>query len=538
MVTYLTLSGIRRMMYLSADLGLEGDCMSKRSVIPVIVMILIMILTLGMLAGCDTKENEDEVTSFDQLHEAGRKIGVGIGTGNDVEVKEAFPDAKVYLFNDANTGYIAVVDKKIDAFVYGRKQMELAIKNGRTGLKLLDETVGEASKVAVGLSPEPHIDNLEDKINQFIAEKKADGTLDDMYNRWVVLQSETMPDILQPDNPSGTLKVATCGIEPPFSYYVGTELNGYDIELAKRFASWLNTDLELKTYDYSGMIAAAQSGDVDCIMAELFVTPEREEAIPFSDVLFQIELGVVIKEPSGRSLSDSLRSGFYKTFVREDRWKLFVSGIGTTLLITVFSILFGTSLGFGVYMLTRNKGAGADHIAAIIIRLVRGMPVVVLLMILYYIIFGGLAISGTVVSIIAFTLVFGSGVYCMVGAGVGAVDHGQLEAAYTLGYTDRQAFFRIILPQAMPHFMPEYKASITELIKATAIVGYVAVQDLTKMGDIIRSRTYEAFFPLIAVAVIYYFLADILTYLVNRIELNLDPRHRKLADFLKEGGSK
>ena len=136
-------------------------------------------------------------------------------------------------------------------------------------------------------------------------------------------------------------------------------------------------------------------------------------------------------------------------------------------------------------------------------------------------------------SVVGFTLVFGSAVFGMLRVGVGAIDKGQLEAAYTLGYTNRKAFFRIILPQALPHFMPAYKGEITALIKATAVVGYVAVQDLTKMGDIVRSRTYEAFFPLIAVAIIYFILAAILTFLVNRIEIRIDPRRRSKQQILK-----
>ena len=123
--------------------------------------------------------------------------------------------------------------------------------------------------------------------------------------------------------------------------------------------------------------------------------------------------------------------------------------------------------------------------------------------------------------------------YQMISSGVGAVDPGQLEAAYSLGYTNTRAFFRVIFPQAMPHFMPAYKGEITALIKATAVVGYVAVQDLTKMGDIVRSRTYEAFFPLISVAIIYFVLAGILTAIVNRIEISIDPRRRSHEEILK-----
>ena len=159
---------------------------------------------------------------------------------------------------------------------------------------------------------------------------------------------------------------------------------------------------------------------------------------------------------------------------------------------------------------------------------------IVLLMIMYYIIFGKVSISGTAVSVVCFTLVFASGVYGSIKIGVGAIDQGQLEAAYALGYTNRQAFYRVILPQALPHFMPAYKSSITDIIKATAIVGYVAVQDLTKMGDLIRSRTLEAFFPLIAVAVIYFVLAAVLTAIVKRIEICIDPKHRSTESIRKE----
>ncbi len=121
----------------------------------------------------------------------------------------------------------------------------------------------------------------------------------------------------------------------------------------------------------------------------------------------------------------------------------------------------------------------------------------------------------------------------MLKLGVGAVDDGQREAALALGYSDVKAFFRIILPQAIPHFLPVYKGEVVALIKATAIVGYIAVQDLTKMGDIIRGRTYEAFFPLIVVAIIYFILGALMTFAVGRIEKMINPKRRKRESILK-----
>ena len=158
---------------------------------------------------------------------------------------------------------------------------------------------------------------------------------------------------------------------------------------------------------------------------------------------------------------------------------------------------------------------------------------VVLLMILYYIVFGNISINGITVAVIGFTLTFGAAVYGLLKIGVGTIDNGQYEAAYALGYSNQMTFFKIILPQALPHVLPAYKGEIVGLIKATAIVGYIAVQDLTKMGDIVRSRTYEAFFPLIAITIIYFVLEGIIGLLVSRISINLNPKRRNPSEILK-----
>ena len=199
----------------------------------------------------------------------------------------------------------------------------------------------------------------------------------------------------------------------------------------------------------------------------------------------------------------------------------------------MLSILFGTALGFGAFLLCRNGNPAANAIARFCIWLVQGMPVVVLLMILFYIVFGKIPISGIAVAVVGFTLTFGAAVFGLVKMGVGTVDRGQYEAAYALGHSNRRTFFRIILPQAIPHILPAYQAEIVGLIKATAVVGYIAVQDLTRMGDIVRSRTYEAFFPLIAVTVIYFVMEGLLNMLVGWLRTKSDPKKRSKSRILK-----
>ena len=284
------------------------------------------------------------------------------------------------------------------------------------------------------------------------------------------------------------------------------------------------------------MLSSIGSGKADIGCGSIVITSEREETMDFVNyrpASFVLIVRAKKTETSDDSFIGGLKDSFYKTFIREDRYKLFLKGILTTLIITFLSIIFGTILGFLVYMLCRKGGKVVDRITRFCVWLIHGMPVVVLLMILYYIIFAKSEVSGTAVAVVAFSLVFGAGVLGMLKMGVGAVDKGQTEAAYALGYSDTKTFFRIILPQALPHFLPSYKGELVSLLKATAVVGYIAVQDLTKMGDIVRGRTYEAFFPLIAVAIIYFILGGLFTFVAGRVEKAINPKKRKKEKILK-----
>jgi polar amino acid transport system substrate-binding protein len=496
---------------------------------------VLLVLMLCLMTGC-AGQGQKEVTSLDQLSEPGIRIGV---PGTIIEfdmLKRDYPGAEVIPYSDNPLGYQDVASGRIDVYIYERREMALAIEHGTKGVRLL-EGAYHTNDVAVGISPLTGIPNLQEKLNTFIAELRADGTLDDMYSRWVVRDEYEMPEIPGAKNPEYHLRIATAGTVMPYTYYVGTQLSGYDIELAYRFASWLGADVEFKVIDFGGIIAAAATGDVDCIMSDLYRTEENSKTIPFSDTLFTVEITGMVRDggspADGKSFWDSVAESFEKTFIRENRWQLFLAGIGTTLLITVLSILLGTALGFSAFLFCRKGNAVANGLTHVLIRFVTGLPTVVLLMVLYYIIFGGISISGTIVSVICFTLVFGSSVYAMVKAGVSTVDKGQTEAACSLGFTERKAFFDVVLPQALPYIMPLYREQIAALVKATSVVGYVAVQDLTKIGDIVRSRTFEAFFPLLAVAAVYFILADILTHLALRLEIHTDPKRRTKEKILK-----
>ena len=239
------------------------------------------------------------------------------------------------------------------------------------------------------------------------------------------------------------------------------------------------------------------------------------------------------KTNANTGLFAGLKSSFEKTFIIGERWKEFGKGITTTLLITLLSIVIGAILGFAVYILCRKGGKIPNAIKKVFALIIHGMPEVVLLMIFYYIIFGKLDVTGILVAVVVFSILFCINIEDMLTNAVNAIDKGQFEASLALGYSDRSTFYKIILPESLKYFLPNFKSAVVSQIKSTAIVGYIAVQDLTKTSDIIRSSTYEAFFPLIVTAIFYFLMVWVLTVVVNKIEINNASSMAKTMKFLK-----
>ncbi len=291
-----------------------------------------------------------------------------------------------------------------------------------------------------------------------------------------------------------------------------------------------SSEEELKSALASDRIAAAVVNN--SVRDSLISTTDRAYYIPESSGGGSI----VCYAGSGSSQKgffEDIADGFYSTFIEQDRWLMYLGGVGLTILIAVMSLIIGTVLGFAVYLLCQNGGKIANAIAKAATTVIGWLPEVLLLMILFYVVFGKLLMDAVWVSIICFSLTYGCSMLSMINAGVGSINKGQFEASYSLGYTKTQTFFRILLPQAATNFIPQYKDTIISHVKSTSVVGFIAVTDLTCVSDIIRVSTYRAFFPLISVALIYCFLAWILVMIIRRIQFKIDPKKRKKEKILK-----
>lgn len=219
-------------------------------------------------------------------------------------------------------------------------------------------------------------------------------------------------------------------------------------------------------------------------------------------------------------------SKFYLNFVKEHRWQYITNGLKTTLTVTFFAVIMGIVLGFLVAVVRSTydktgKLKVLNAICNIYLTIIRGTPVVVQLLITYFVIFGSVNINKVLVAVIAFGVNSGAYVAEIIRGGIMSVDNGQFEAGRSIGFNYGQTMLYIILPQAFKNVLPALANEFIVLLKETSVAGYIALEDLTKGGDIIRSRTYDAFMPLIAVAIIYLVMVMIFNYFVKCLERRL-----------------
>ncbi len=501
-------------------------------------LLLVLMLCLLCLAGCQSKEEANEEPEASKIQDlAESRIGLITGTMTALLTPEILPDAEYTEYNSAADVTMALMTGKIDAYPVD-ESLYLSLRWEGQNVERIDERLA-SSDYGMIFGKGENLE-LQAELNEFLARFREEGGLAEYEAKWFADSEPT--EFLSYENLSGengTLTVGICSSTKPFVYMKNGSYAGFDIELLILFAEEYGYKLDFEDTQFGSILTGVVMGSYDIGASGFTITEERAQSVDFTDVYHTEDLVMMIQ---GEAAADgdfwaSMAESFEKTFIREDRWKLIVEGIGITILISVCAVLGGTVLGFLLYLAARAQNQTVSQLIKLLVKvyskLIAGTPTLVILMLLFYVVFGKSDISGVMVAIIGFVLIFGSFVYEQLTLTVDGVDKGQTEAARALGYSRNQAFFRIILPQAMKMFVPVYSAEIVGLIKSTSVVGYIAVNDLTKMGDIIRSNTYEAFFPLIAVAVIYFMITWGAVMLLGILKRKTEPKRRKNRNILK-----
>ena len=473
---------------------------------------------------------------------SGKKIGTITGINYDDIVERCVPGASIEYYSNYPDLVVVLKAGLIDAFIIDEPALEVVMMEDPSIGKVPESM--ETWYMTFAFSGKSEIPNLLDQMNAFVHAITEDGTLEKLQEVWFGMDEDAkvIPPLDGLSAENGAVRVALETTYAPIVYIKEQKIVGYEIDILYRFCEHYGYGLELMDMQFDAVLPAVTSGKCDIGASGLEYNDEHAESVKLSDPHLTAHTSLAVPAtdlPGGAegadeedlgNLLDQISASLYKNFIKEARWQLIVRGIGTTCLITIMSALFGTLLAFGICLLRRTDSRLANPVCDIYVNIIQGMPLVVLLMILFYVVFSGSKMDSVWVAVIGFTLSFGASATAIMQSGLDSIDPGQEEAALSLGYTKNQAFFRFLYPQAAVRIMPVYRGELVTLLNDTSIVGYIAVQDLTKMSDIIRSRSYEAFLPLIVSTLIYFLLARIITLALDRLQKRIRPkRQRKTA---------
>jgi polar amino acid transport system substrate-binding protein len=482
----------------------------------------------------NTSSKAKLLNSLDDIKD--KSIGVLLGSVHDSYAHKNYPNAAVLQYKSPSDLILGVKTGKVEVGLYVNELLAERLRDDQS-LGFVGEVL-EVHPVAYGFNK--NNPELREKFNTFFKALKESGVYDDMLDRWIKKGNTKMPKINTP-NINGELRVghvSDSGL--PFVTVKDNELIGLNIELTKRFAASEGKSVRFDDMEFGSIIPALMAGKIDFVGMTLMVTEERKTKIDFADPFYQIGMRAFAlknniaaygaseeKKSSGPSFFQGVIDSFNSNIIQEKRYLLLWDGLKTTVVISILATLFGTLLGSIICFLRMSKNNFLNIPAKIYISILRGTPVLVILMLIFYVVFGSVNINPIVVATIAFGMNFGAYAAEIFRSGIEGIEKGQMEAGIAMGFNKLNTFIYIILPQTVRRILPIYKGEFISLVKMTSIVGYIAVQDLTKASDIIRSRTFDAFFPLIMIAILYFLISWVLMQFIDYLEKITDPKYKR-----------
>lgn len=498
-------------------------------------LLLHLLPVLCLLLSCTGKtEDREVIRSMDDLD--GKTVTVLSGSVQDLLVSDKCKGSNILRTETEADSYAMLKTGKACAMVTSGISWDIAKRNFNDIL----EVEGGINPQPIGIGFNKSRTELRERFDAFLTKYMAENDLKAIHDEWADPDSKRqMPSPDEVEHPDGTLKFAVSAITPPFEFIREGEIVGSEVEILARFAMSENKRWEFLNVAFSGFINCIQSGKADAGASIVCITPERQQSIDFS-IPWTSEPSVLLvskayapeelltaDESDSKTFWQSTKESFEKSLITEDRYKMLFDGLDTTVIIAILAALFGTLLGMILCYCSMHRNKVLARTTNFFIEFMRCMPQVVFLMIMFYIVFGKSDIDGIWVAIIAFSLCFGAYTSVIFRTAVQSIDKGQTEAGLSMGFSKIKTFINVILPQTVQRALPVYKGEFIGLVKATSIVGYIAVFDVTKAGDVIRSRTYEAFFPLIIVTILYFLVIWILTALLKFAEAKTQPTRKK-----------
>ena len=489
---------------------------------------LALFALLSAAAGCARHESAAEIRTPADLN--GRHVAHMSSDFHKKELHALAPRVIFDPYSEYAFAFESLRNGKIDAISIGKSYAEIWMAKFPDEFDVAFEYADDVCCFFL-----PKRSELKAKIDAELRKMNAAGETEAIVRKWIegakTGQAPRMPAFPSPSKDAPAVRLACAAQSEPWCFVADGGLAGSDVEILRSVADRLGLALKPKIFSWGGMVDCVNAGRCEIACGGIYTAGESFPTVDASEPYTHERMCILVRNAasggSAGSFLSSIKASFIRTFVTEERWRMLANGLGVTLVITFLSAVLGTLLAFPVWLARTSRFAVVSSLAKAYIAILQGTPVLVLLMVLFYIVFGKTDINGFWVAVIGFGLNLSAYAGEMLRSGVDSIPRGQTEAALALGYSPRRAFTRFVLPQAVKAILPVYRGELIGLLKMTSIVGYIAINDLTKASDLVRSRTYESFFPILTTAFIYFAASWLLAFALERFGRRLDPAFRR-----------
>ena len=499
---------------------MKNKCFKK-----IIYISLLIAISLFVLSACgEKKEKELDVESVQDFNNKDYTIGVVSGYIFEEEVKENLPNAKIKLYDNRENTLKGLMAGEIDGIADDEPVVRARMRSDDS-IKCVSGYVKESDYSFIFQKNE-NGEKLSGEFSDYIAELKANGELEALDEKWFGDDTDNKtsekPDSLPETNGKIVLAYEH---EIPFAYQSVDASVGYEIDIALGFCEKYGYGLEIINTDFDDLINGVKSGKYDAACSGITITDSRKEDFYFGAPDYSGGTCIYIKASVDGTeeleKSDTFFKAVENTFVEEGRYKLFLKGILVTIIIVLSGIVGGTAFGIVLYMYRMRGYQLVKFFVKIFTGLIHCIPVVMIVMLVYYSFYNHMAIGGVLASQIAFIFYFADEMYMLIEKHAKrkketGEDEYSLQDKYRPEFIDTKEFFHILFKDK-EEIVDDFRERVVTLIKMTAVVGYVTTQDMTKVFDIIRLNSKETMIPLVATTIAYFLLIAIVIAIINRI---------------------
>ena len=428
-----------------------------------------------------------------------------------------YPEAKIMHFDSRENAYKSVMIGNADG-VIDDEPIIRAVMRGNDDYCLIDGYV-EPADYAFIFTKNEEGEKLCREFSAYVESLRESGELQQLDDKWFGDRtdnkiSDSMSDL---NGTNGTIRLVYDISNVPFSYMSAGKPVGYDIDLAIGFCREYGYTLEAGPSDFTAMLNGVADGTFDMGCGAITVTGERAEKLYFSEADYSGGASICVRSRNGEQANEVSYPGhsFYRTFIENDNYRLFLRGIGTTILLTVLTVLAGTIMGCIMYILTQRADPIVRQLTKLTILIIRGVPAIMTIMFLYYVYYQDMYLGEIVAAILGFTIVFSEKVYRTIKECAEDEINGDLAKNYRVEYIDMAEFFAALYIRSGKTMWKSYRENVISLIKFTPLAGYIAVNDMTRTVEYFRQNTFEFIMPLTVIAVAYMFIIALVSWIMR-----------------------